>query len=185
MAFTVPGWAKAARLGWKYVGQKRPPFALPITAGQESAWDYPRPPVIAADVREVVLSVGAIEIGRSRRALRVLETASPPTFYLPRADLALAHFKAAPGHSLCEWKGQADYFDVVVAGATLERAAWCYPDPLPGMERIKDMLSVYPARIACTVDGVRVMPQPGRFYGGWVTPEVVGPFKGDAGSENW
>jgi uncharacterized protein (DUF427 family) len=185
MVSWIPKWAQKARIGWKYSGRTRPSFALQPSAGQESAWDYPRPPVIQEDAREVVLKVGDIEIGRSKHALRVLETASPPTFYLPVADLKLEHFKPAPGHSLCEWKGQADYFDVVVASETLERAAWSYPDPLPGMERLKGMLSVYPSRVLCTVDGVRVKAQPGRFYGGWVTPEVVGPFKGEPGSENW
>jgi uncharacterized protein (DUF427 family) len=185
MISLIPRWAQKARVGWKYTGRQRPPFALVPSAGQESVWDYPRPPVIQEDAREVVLTVGGIEIGRSTHALRVLETASPPTFYVPIDDLNLEHFKPAPGHSLCEWKGRADYFDIVAASDTLESAAWSYPDPLPGMERIKGMVSVYPSRVHCTVDGVHVEAQPGRFYGGWVTPEVVGPFKGEPGSENW
>jgi uncharacterized protein (DUF427 family) len=185
MTITLPTLSLAARLGWKYVGQKRPPFALAISQGQESVWDYPRPPAIREDQREVVLKVGDIEIGRSTHALRVLETASPPTFYLPLEDLDLQYFRPAAGHSLCEWKGQANYWDIVTRYTRLERAAWSYPEPLAGMERIKDMISVYPALVNCSVDGVAVLPQPGRFYGGWVTPEVIGPFKGEQGSENW
>jgi uncharacterized protein (DUF427 family) len=173
MVSLIPKWAQKARVGWKYAGRTRPPFALKPSRDQESVWDYPRPPIIKEDAREVVLMVGDIEIGRSQHALRVLETASPPTFYLPIADLKLAHFKPAAGHSLCEWKGQADYFDVVAGSETLERAAWFYPNPLPGMERLKDRVSVYPSRVHCTVDGVRVEPQP------------IGPFKGEPGSENW
>ena len=176
---------RLARAMWANTGQARPPFAVPPQPGQESVWDYPRPPRIVPDAREVVVRAGAVEIARSRRALRVLETASPPTFYLPWADVRRDCFEAAAGGSFCEWKGAARYWSVVTPGGRIEQAAWSYPDPLPAFEAIGEGVSFYPSRLACFVDGVRVAPQPGRFYGGWVTPEVVGPFKGEPGSQGW
>ena len=91
----------------------------------------------------------------------------------------------AAGGSLCEWKGQAAYWTVTMPGQRLERVAWSYPEPFPGFEAIRDYFAFYPAQLACFVDGIRVRPQPGRFYGGWVTPELAGPFKGEPGSEMW
>jgi uncharacterized protein (DUF427 family) len=181
----LPEWARRARAGWRYVGLERPPFALTPAPGEESVWDYPRPPRLAPDGREVIVRCGAVEIARTRAAVRVLETASPPTFYLPPADVRRDLLEAAAGASRCEWKGEARYWTVVVAGQRWERVGWSYPAPLPGFESIRDYVSFYPARLTCTVDGLPVAPQPGGFYGGWVTPEVVGPFKGEPGSEGW
>jgi uncharacterized protein (DUF427 family) len=148
-------------------------------------WDYPRPPRIATDEREVVVQMEGFLLARSVRTLRVLETASPPTFYIPLADIQSACLRAAGGSSRCEWKGQSRYWSVMVNGALLEAVAWSYPEPLPGFEAIRDHLSFYPARLQCTLAGTRVHPQPGSFYGGWVTPDVVGPFKGEPGSASW
>ena len=177
--------ARRARAMWRYTGEGRPPFAAAPRAGEESVWDYPRPPRIAPDAREVVVRAGGQEIARTHRALRVCETASPPTFYLPRADVNPAFVEHAPGASMCEWKGRARYLTVAVPGLRHERVAWCYDDPLPGFEALRDHVGFYPSPLACFVAGVRVLPQPGRFYAGWVTPEVVGPFKGEPGSEGW
>ena len=171
--------------GWRWDGRDRPPFAVAPRAGQESVWDYPRPPRIVSDQREVIVCAGDVEIARTSRALRVLETASPPTFYLPRDDVRTAHLVRAGGTSWCEWKGAATYWDVTYDGARLERAAWSYESPSPPFAAITGHLSFYPARLACFVDGVRVRPQPGGFYGGWVTPEIVGPYKGDPGTGGW
>jgi uncharacterized protein (DUF427 family) len=171
--------------GWRYFGQERPPFAVEPQAGQESVWDYPRPPRLEADTREVVVRFDGIELARTRQARRVLETASPPTFYIPREDVNSEFLRPAPGASRCEWKGAARYWTVSTHSAHVEAAAWSYEDPLPAFESIRGHVSFYPGRVECTVGGVRVLPQPGGFYGGWITPEVVGPFKGDPGSSGW
>ncbi len=170
---------------WRYRGQERPPWALEPGPGQESVWDYPRPPRLEPDARCVVVRVGSHELARSERAIRILETASPPTFYLPPEDVDLAALEAASGGSHCEWKGTARYFDYSKDGVRLEAFAWSYPDPFPEFEAIRDFLSFYPARAECLVDGERVRPQPGGFYGGWLTDEIVGPVKGDPGSSGW
>jgi len=177
-----------ARSLWKWVGEERPDFAVPPQPGQESVWDYPRPPHIALDSREVIVRLGATEIARTRRALRVLETASPPTFYLPLNDVHDALLVPAPGASFCEWKGEARYWSVVAgrdAGQRLDAVAWSYAEPLPDFAMLRGHIAFYPQQLACTVNGVHVKPQPGRFYAGWITPEVVGPFKGEAGSGGW
>ena len=171
--------------GWRYHGRVRPPFAVEPTPGQESVWDYPRPPCIDAEPREVIVRVGDAEVARTRSALRVLETASPPTVYIPRSDVATEYLQPAPGSSLCEWKGTARYWTVCVGPVVLPAVGWSYDDPLPAFDAIRTCLSFYPGRIACYVDGVRVTAQGGGFYGGWVTPELVGPFKGDPGTGGW
>ncbi len=174
-----------ARALWRYVGDERPPFAVAPAAGQESVWDYPRPPRIAEDGREIVVRLGSIEIARTRRARRVLETASPPTFYLPRGDVRMDLLAPADGTSFCEWKGAARYLSVVTPARRLDAAAWWYPAPLSGFEWLEGHIAFYPQHLECLVEGARAQPQPGRFYAGWITPEVVGPFKGDAGSGGW
>ena len=171
--------------GWTYGGEQRPPFAVVPQTGQESVWDYPRPPRLEPDHREIVVRVGAVQIARTCRSYRILETASPPTFYLPPDDLNLDCLEPADGRSICEWKGTAQYWSVVGGGRRLEAVGWSYPDPLPAYRAIAGYLSFYPARVECLVDSLRVTPQPGGFYGGWVTPEIVGPFKGEPGTEGW
>jgi len=171
--------------GWRYHGRERPPFAVQPAPGQESVWDYPRPPRIDAERREVVVRVGDVEVARTRRALRVLETASPPAVYIPRADVATEYLQPAPGSSTCEWKGTARYWTVSVPPLVLSAVGWSYDDPLPAFDAIRRCLSFYPGRIECYVDGVRVKGQAGGFYGGWVTPELVGPFKGGPGTSGW
>ncbi len=182
---SIPEWVRRARARWHYVGQERPPFASVPGPGQESVWDYPRPPRVVPDAREVLIRVGNVQIARSSRCLRVLETASPPTLYLLPDDVHSEYLRLAPGGSFCEWKGEARYWTIVAAGATLDRAAWSYPDPLPGFEELRDYLAFYPAKVMCYLDAVQVTAQPGRFYGGWVTPDILGPFKGEPGSEDW
>lgn len=182
----IPSWIRPARENWTYDGQDRPPFAEPPKAGQESVWDYPRPPRIESDSREVVVSRNGIEIARTNRAFRVLETASPPTFYLPAQDVRVDLLATASGSSICEWKGLARYWSIALPDQPLHRnAAWSYDDPFEGCEKIAGYFAFYAGRLECYLAGVRVQPQPGNSYGGWVTPEVTGPFKGEAGSENW
>lgn len=181
----VPPWVEAARSHWTHRGQARPAFATAPGPGQESVWDYPRPPAIVADPREVIVLWAGRRVARTRGALRVLETAHPPTFYLPLADVEQSLLRDAGGGSYCEWKGPARYYSLVDGADTLERVAWCYPAPLAGAEVLRDTIAFYAHALACTVGGAPVQPQPGGFYGGWITPELVGPFKGMPGSQAW
>ncbi len=148
-------------------------------------WDFPRPPRIVNDTREVVVRWGDHEIARTRRALLVQETAHPPSFYLPWADVAREFFERAAGYSFCEWKGAAQYWTLAHGAQRLPKVAWSYPQPLAGAEALAECVAMYPAGLDCRVDGARVLPQPGGFYGGWITPELTGPFKGEPGSEGW
>ncbi|GAB5409287.1 MAG: hypothetical protein BalsKO_16520 [Balneolaceae bacterium] len=109
----------------------------------------------------------------------MLETASPPTFYLPPSDIKTEYLRKATGTSLCEWKGKAQYWDVLINDKVLEKAGWSYPDPFEEFANIKGYLSFYPSVLECFVNGERVKPQPGGFYGGWITSEIVGPVKGE------
>lgn len=181
----IPAWARQARAKWTYRGQRRPDFAVTPKAGEESVWDYPRPPKIVTDDREVVIRLGDCLIARSEQALRVLETAGPPTFYLPRRDVRMEWLAACPGQSWCEWKGEASYWELRTAHQRIEQAAWSYEDPFPGFEAIQGCLSFYPAKLECYVGLERAKAQAGGVYGGWVMPEIVGPYKGEPGSEAW
>ncbi len=169
---------------WKYQGQQRPPFAEVPGPRQESVWDYPRPPAIVTDTRLVEVLHDGVVLARSRATRRVLETASPPTFYLPRSDVDLSRLVAAAGSSFCEWKGAASYW-ALAAAPEAGAVGWSYQDATAGFEVIEGALSFYPGRVACFVDGERVRPQPGQFYGGWLTNEIVGPCKGAPGSGHW
>ena len=158
----------------------------PAGPGQESVWDYPRPPRLQASSEHVVVMLGAVVVADTRRALRVLETSHPPTYYLPLADTAEGAFVPAEGTSWCEWKGQAVYLDVVGGSVVAAGAAWTYPTPSPAFADLIDHVALYPGRMdRCTVDGEPVGAQVGGFYGGWVTAAVVGPFKGGPGSVGW
>ena len=173
------------RSQWRYTGAERPSFALEPGPGQESVWDYPRPPRLAPDARRVVVRIGGSVVADTKSAIRVLETAGAPTFYLPPADTSRGLLQPGTGSSLCEWKGRATYVSVRADEGWAENAGWMYPDPYDGFENIAGFLSFYPARLECYVDGERVRPQPGGFYGGWVTDEIVGPIKGEPGTEGW
>ncbi len=178
-----PRWLRDARSGWTHRGRKRPPFAVQPGPGQESVWDYPRPPAIVRDSREVVVRHGEVLLARSRDACRVLETASPPTFYLPPEDVMAELLRPEHGSSFCEWKGQARYWGLHEAPGV--PVAWTYPTPFDAFAALAGCYAFYPERVACYVAGERVRTQPGGFYGGWITAEVVGPFKGDPGTSNW
>lgn len=155
--------------------------------GQESVWDYPRPPVIEDCRRKVSVRFGGREVARSVRALRVLETAGAPTIYVPSADIAMECLRESGGRgSWCEWKGAAVYYDLVAGEAVSPRAAWTYPDPTPPYRALAGHWSFYPALTdGCYLDEERVSPQPGGFYGGWLTSDIVGPVKGEPGSLSW
>jgi uncharacterized protein (DUF427 family) len=152
----------------------------------ESVWDYPRPPAVVEDRRRVEVVLGGMVVASTDMSWRVLETSHPPTFYLPQASFVEGSLRPASGSSFCEWKGRASYWDVVAADVVAERAAWSYPAPVPGYEVLAGHVSLYPGRMdECRVGGVVVEPQAGDFYGGWITPEIVGPFKGGPGTMGW
>ncbi|MBX9608967.1 MAG: DUF427 domain-containing protein [Gammaproteobacteria bacterium] len=182
---TLPDWLDAARNHWRWRGETRPSFAEAPGPGQVSVWDFPRPPRLAADTREVTIHWGDLEIARTRASVVVLETSHPPCFYLPWADVAKHYLQPAPGGSFCEWKGPARYWSLVDGERRLDAVAWSYPKPLAGAEPLAECVAFYATQLDCRVDGARVRPQPGGFYGGWITPELVGPFKGEAGSTGW
>jgi uncharacterized protein (DUF427 family) len=169
---------------WKFRGQKRPDFAAIPGSGQESVWDYPRPPVLAPDSRRVEIYYEEQVIASSHTSYRVLETASPPTFYIPPGNVNWELLVPAPGSSICEWKGAAKYW-ALLSNPEVGVAGWSYPDPTPAFSRIRDYISFYPAAVKCLVAAERVRAQPGKFYGGWITDEIVGPFKGEPGTEHW
>ena len=170
---------------WKYTGNKKPPFAEEPKSGEESVWDYPRPPIADADNRHILVKAEGITIAETERAVRVLETASPPTFYIPPEDVITELLEKASGSSFCEWKGQATYWNVVVNDQRITKAAWSYHNPSERFNEIDGYFSFYPALVNCFVDGEKVIPQPGGFYGGWVTSEIVGPMKGEPGTGGW
>jgi uncharacterized protein (DUF427 family) len=140
---------------------------------------------LVPDARSVVVRLGDVELARSADTLRMLETSHPPTFYLPRRDVLMAHFEPAGQGSRCEWKGLCTYYDVVVDGKRVEGAAWSYEAPFSEAEALAGHLAFYASRLSCFVDGEQATPQPGGFYGGWVTSELVGPFKGGPNSQGW
>jgi len=154
---------------------------------KESVWDYPRPPRVEPCDRRVRVEHGGLTIADSERALRVLETASPPTVYVPAADVRTDLLTETPAsHSLCEWKGHASYFDLVLDGERVEAVAWHYLEPRDDFATLRDHIAFYAGRVdACFLGDERVRPQGGRFYGGWVTDEIEGPYKGEPGTEGW
>ncbi|MBF4462409.1 MULTISPECIES: DUF427 domain-containing protein [unclassified Rathayibacter] len=154
--------------------------------GQESVWDYPRPPRVESTAEHVVVRLGGTVVADTRDALRVLETSHPPVYYLPRSAFAPGALMPAPGSSVCEFKGRASYLSVRGGDRIAEAAGWSYPEPMPGFEALRDTIALYPGRVdSCTVDGELVQPQPGDFYGGWITSRVVGPFKGSPDTRFW
>jgi uncharacterized protein (DUF427 family) len=147
--------------------------------GQESVWDYPRPPRLEDSTRHIQVIFNGQIIADTHRAKRILETSHPPVYYLPPEDLRLEFFEKTRRQTYCEWKGQAAYYTIKVGEKTSPNAAWYYPDPSPGYEDLKNYVAIYPGRMdAALVDGEQVTPQPGDFYGGWITKDIVGPFKG-------
>jgi uncharacterized protein (DUF427 family) len=153
---------------------------------KESVWDYPRPPHLESSPKKLKVVFNGVTIAESNSAYRVLETSHPPTYYFPPEDVKREHLLKAQGRSICEWKGQAAYFDVVVHGQRAPRAAWNYSAPTPDFEPIAGYICFYASKMdACFVDGEEVRAQAGDYYGGWVTGEIVGPFKGAAGTGFW
>ena len=154
--------------------------------GEESVWDYPRPPRLEPFAGAITVELGGQTVASTTRGWRVLETSHPPTYYLPADSFADGVLRPTSGSSWCEWKGQASYFNLVSGAARAEAAAWTYLNPTPGFEPIAGAIAVMAAAVdRCTVNGEVVTPQPGGFYGGWVTSWIRGPFKGIPGSMGW
>lgn len=154
--------------------------------GQESVWDYPRPPRVEPVADRIRVVVDGIVLADTTRALRVLETAGAPVYYVPPSDVRTDLLEVSGHHSVCEFKGLATYHSIVLPNRTIENAGWSYPNPSPGYEAIRDHVAFYAWRVdEAWVGEERAAPQPGRFYGGWITSRIVGPFKGGPGTFGW
>ncbi|MER3428422.1 MAG: hypothetical protein C4334_10030 [Pyrinomonas sp.] len=152
----------------------------------ESVWDYPRPPRVERSAKHVRVVFNGVVIADTRRAERVLETSHPPVYYIPREDVCMEFLTQSGRRSHCEWKGEATYYHVSVGERRAENGAWSYLDPRPEYRAIRGHIAFYASKMdACYVDDERVQPQPGDFYGGWITREIRGPFKGERGTEGW
>lgn len=155
-------------------------------AGQVSVWRFPRPAIAEACAARVTIEHRGQIIADTRASVRTLETSHPPSYYIPPADIAPGVLRRAAGGSFCEWKGQAIYWDVVLGDLVLPKAGWSYPDPSRAFAALRDHVAFYAAPFdRCTVDGQAVVPQAGGFYGGWITPDLAGPFKGGPGTMGW
>jgi len=179
----VQAWRRKPRV-------RPPPEAIePVGPGQESVWDYPRPPRVEALTDLVEIALDGAPIARSARALAVLETSSPPVIYLPEDDLIGSTLIDRDDGALCEWKGWARYVDLRRGGRTVKRAGWRFAAPFEdlgqGYERLRGHVAFYPALLDCRRGGERVTPQMGGYYGGWITAAIKGPFKGGAGTADW
>lgn len=166
---------------------KPTPTPIPPQAGQESVWNYPRPPRLEATTKRIQVIFNDVVIADSQSAYRLLETSHPPTYYLPPQDVRTEHlFREESGCSLCEWKGASSYYSVQVQNKRAVRAAWCYHNPNKPYLAIKGYFAFYVRPMdSCLVDGEKAQPQPGPFYAGWVTHDIVGPFKGEPCSWWW
>ena len=152
----------------------------------ESVWSYPRPPRVEPSSRRVRVVFDGEVVAETTRALRVLETSHPPVYYIPPADVRRECLVPTSRYSLCEFKGRAGYYTLAHGDRRSVEAAWYYPTPSPGYEQLADHVAFYPGRVdACFLDDERVDPQPGDFYGGWITADIAGPFKGRPGTEGW
>lgn len=156
------------------------------TPGQESVWDFPRPAIAEACPARVVIEHRGTIVADTTTSIRTLETSHPPSYYIPKTDITPGLLRQVAGSSFCEWKGTAVYYDVEVDGVVLSRVGWSYPDPSSAFQSLRDHVAFYAAPFdRCSVDGETVRPQPGAFYGGWITDRLAGPFKGIPGSRGW
>ncbi len=154
--------------------------------GRESVWDYPRPPRLERTARRIRIDFGGRVLADSRHTYRVLETSHPPVYYLPPADVDMARLTPGERRTLCEFKGIARYWSITDGDSVAVDAAWSYPEPWPAFTAITDHLAFYPSRVAaCYVDDERARAQDGDFYGGWITDDIAGPFKGGPGTRGW
>ncbi len=176
-----------ALLYWRQVvimsAQAAPSTDRPV----ESVWDYPRPPRVEPTGRRIrVMLPDGTSVADSTRCYRILETSHPPVYYIPRQDIDMNILQETDQHTYCEWKGVASYFSIKSEGFSMPNVAWSYPEPTKGaFESIRDHIAFYPASLRCFVDDEPVEAQPGNFYGGWITKDIIGPFKGSPGTSFW
>ncbi len=162
------------------------PVRPKLKDGQEWVWDYPRPPKLERFSGRIEILSGSKKLADTTDSWRILETSHPPVYYLSPSNIDMTFLKLTDHVSYCEWKGLAQYYNIRIGERTIEHAAWTYPDPVPAYGAIKDHVAFYAHLMdACYIDGVAVIPQPGNFYGGWITPGIIGPFKGGPGSLGW
>lgn len=162
------------------------PVPDPVGPGQTSVWSFPRPAIAEPSRALVVIRHAGLTIAETRRAWRVVETSHPPSWYLPPDAVAPGLLMPSERRSWCEWKGMARYWHLALPTGVMRDVGWSYPDPTPAFSGIADHIAFYCAPFdACLVDGMRATPQPGGFYGGWVTPDLAGPFKGGPGTMAW
>jgi len=153
---------------------------------KESVWDYPRPPRLEKTTKHLQIFFADVLIADTHRAARILETSHPPVYYVPPGDIRMEFLFASPHHTFCEWKGMAKYYNIRVAEREEKNAAWFYSKPLRPYDDIRNYVAFYPSRMdRCLIDGEVAEAQPGDFYGGWITGDVIGPFKGGPGSSGW
>lgn len=163
------------------------PRRIPPKPGQESVWDYPRPPRLEPVSKTIQIYALGELIAETQAAYRILETSHPPTYYLPPADIRMEWLRKVDSRgSFCEFKGMAHYYDLEINDKHIGRLAWAYAQPNPGYSELQDHLAFYAHKCdRCLVGGELAQPQPGNFYGGWVTSDIVGPFKGESGTWGW
>jgi uncharacterized protein (DUF427 family) len=158
----------------------------PLKPGQESVWDYPRPPRVESVSQRIRIEIAGVVLADSLQAVRVLETSHPPSYYIPYADLDMTRMYRTTRQTFCEFKGAAIYWTVKVGERVEQNCAWEYPQPAKGFESLHEHIAFYASRMdACFVGDEQVIPQQGDFYGGWVTSGIVGPFKGGPGTSGW
>jgi uncharacterized protein (DUF427 family) len=158
----------------------------PVATGQESVWRYPRPAIAEASDRRIRIVHAGIVVADTRAAVRIIETSHPPSWYIPPMAIGPGLLRPSSRRSFCEWKGEARYWHFDVGGHTFRDVGWSYANPTPAFAILRDYLAFYAAPFdSCTVDGEQVRPQPGGFYGGWITSDLAGPFKGVPGSMGW
>lgn len=149
-------------------------------------WDYPRPPRLEVTDKQVRVVFNGVTIAETRRPIRILETSHPPVYYIPPEDIQMAYFKPTERSTYCEFKGRASYYTIQVGDRSAQNAAWFYREPTRGYELLKNYVALYPGRMdACYVNDEAVRAQAGDFYGGWITADIVGPFKGEPGTSGW
>lgn len=175
---------QSARNSWQHNGTTRPPFAIEPKKGQRSVWDFPRPPMIEKTHKPILVEHKGEKIASCNAALSVLETASPPTYYIPEHDIDMNSLLKLTGKtSMCEWKGVAVYWALRTKADV--PVAWSYPNPYPEFMALKNHIAFYPQHLDCSVEGNRVKAQNSAFYAGWITPDLTGPFKGEIGTGHW
>ncbi|WP_246160913.1 DUF427 domain-containing protein [Maribacter flavus] len=180
---TIPNWILEARNKWTYRGQKRPPFAIEPKAGQVSVWDFPRPPSVTLVDAVVRVFFEDTLLAKTDGCLAVKETANPPTYYIPPHDVDFDQLVEIDTTSWCEWKGKAGYW--ALKQSPKSPIAWDYPNPFDEYEQLTKYLAFYPHRLRCFIGDEQITPQDSTIYAGWITKDLVGPFKGQPGSENW